>query len=370
MALNPNVWRIANEADIASNASASLSAANTFTSAMKVAGPNRDVLWTITGTWAGTIVLQRSTISADAGFADVATKSWTSNQSTTNYDDGLTVDAWYRLGFNAGAYTSGTAVCTLFRPYAKQEATEGRITIVDDPTGQRGKVVKIVRNNGDALVSSGLRTEIARERFGSEYAFNTGGGWYHTSYMFGPEWLAAIASGELAYNSPPGNSKSALIKQFHPKTSDGFTHPMWCLRVSELGVTLNKNAMDDSEEVVAPKAVWPVDEMVWHDVTFGVVWKDATRGKFLCFLDGRLVYSESGPQAYPGATAGGWYSEGIYLPGAERDIATLSIYTQGFVQAYPGSTYSSAVGSEPRTTIKTATRTAADRSATLLRVGA
>lgn len=234
-------------------------------------------------------------------------------------------------------------------PYSKQEATSGRISVVADPLGERGNVCKLYRDYGDALVNSGRRTEIARDVFASEYAFNTGGGWYHTSYMLGEEWTAAIASGELDWNTPPGNSKSALIKQFHPRTADGFTHPMWCLRVSERGVSLHKNAIDDSDTYVAPKAEWAVDTLVWHDVTFGIVWQGAEWGRFRCYLDHKLVYEEIGPQIYAGATYGCWYSEGIYLPGNERNIDRLTIYTQGYAQGYPGTRYMDVCGEPVRT---------------------
>lgn len=230
-------------------------------------------------------------------------------------------------------------------PYSKQEAVAGRISIVPDPVGQRGSVVKLFRDTGDALVNSGRRTEIARNYFTSEYAFNTGGGWYYTSYMLGPEWEDAVASGALAWNTPPGNSLSALIKQFHPYQLDPFVHPIWSLRVSERGVSLHKNAIDDSDTYVAPKAEWPIDTLVWHDVVFGIKWQSDIAGVFMCFLDGRLVYSEHAPQIYAGATRGCWYSEGIYLPGSERAVDRLTIYTQGYTQAYPGSRYREAVGS-------------------------
>lgn len=251
------------------------------------------------------------------------------------------------LNPNVWRVTSEADIATTNDPYVQQKASADRITVVPDPTGQRGNVVKLFRNTGDAEVSSGKRVELARDQFSSEYAFKTGGGWYYTSYMLGTGWKDAIANGALPYNSPPGDSLSALIKQFHPRNVDGFIHPIWCIRVSDRGVTLNKNATDDSETVIEPKATWEVDEMVWHDVVFGIVWNGDKAGKFMCYLDGQLMYTEVGPQIYPGASAGCWYSEGIYLPGGERDVDSLTIYTQGYAQGYPGTSYSAVVGQPP-----------------------
>jgi len=68
---------------------------------------------TITGTWVGTIVLQRS-IDETGSWVDVT--SWTTNHAATNYDDGLDNSiAYYRIGFK-DAYSSGTATVTLIYP--------------------------------------------------------------------------------------------------------------------------------------------------------------------------------------------------------------------------------------------------------------
>lgn len=93
--------------------SASLSAQNTFTDAIRVTGVDstRIFQYIVTGTWAGTLTLQRSFDSATSGFIDVTTT--TTNVNTT-YDDTLDNSiVWYRIGFKTGNYTSGTAVISL-----------------------------------------------------------------------------------------------------------------------------------------------------------------------------------------------------------------------------------------------------------------
>jgi hypothetical protein len=65
----------------------------------------------ISGTWVGTVTLQRS-VGNPGAWIDVV--SYTSNQTNLSYDDGLDNQIiYYRLAFDTGNYTSGTAVCTI-----------------------------------------------------------------------------------------------------------------------------------------------------------------------------------------------------------------------------------------------------------------
>lgn len=101
---------------------ASLSAADTYTTPIRVTGVTRittagrgtiivnarEWQYTITGTWVGTITLQRSFTDASSGYSDVS--SLTAN-ATATVNDGLDNQiVWYRIGFKAGAYMSGAAV--------------------------------------------------------------------------------------------------------------------------------------------------------------------------------------------------------------------------------------------------------------------
>jgi hypothetical protein len=91
----------------------SLTAQNTFSSAIRVTGvgETRRFSFTFTGTWVGTLTVQRSLDSATSGFIDVTT--YVSNVGTT-YADGLDNSiAWYRIGFKTGNYTSGTATIAI-----------------------------------------------------------------------------------------------------------------------------------------------------------------------------------------------------------------------------------------------------------------
>jgi hypothetical protein len=59
-----------------------------------------------TGTWSGSLRVQRSYDGPDSGFRTVATITTDTSTNVDDADDNL--NAWYRLGFPEGDYTSGT----------------------------------------------------------------------------------------------------------------------------------------------------------------------------------------------------------------------------------------------------------------------
>ena len=89
-----------------------LSAANTFTSEIRVdgVGEARRFAISISGTWVATVTLQRS-VGVPGSWSDVT--SWTTNQGTTFADGFDNQVVYYRLGIKTGNYTSGSAVSTL-----------------------------------------------------------------------------------------------------------------------------------------------------------------------------------------------------------------------------------------------------------------
>lgn len=93
-----------------------LSASDTYTSTIRVNGVDAGRVFTISisGTWTGTLTLQRSFDSETTGFSDVTT--WTGN-AAQSYDDTLDNSiVWYRIGFKPAAYGSGSALVALSFP--------------------------------------------------------------------------------------------------------------------------------------------------------------------------------------------------------------------------------------------------------------
>lgn len=93
------------------NLAFSLGQADCFSPAVRVngVGAGRSVTIVTTGTWSGTLTVQKSFTGEDSGFIDTAT-TITTNTSTTVSDTSDNTVIWVRVGFKTGAYTSGTAV--------------------------------------------------------------------------------------------------------------------------------------------------------------------------------------------------------------------------------------------------------------------
>lgn len=90
---------------MAGNVTASIAAQNTFSDAIYI-GPGRGLLFSLTGTWAATVFMQRA-----YGDASLSPSDWrdvNSFVSNGERQDVEPVGAWYRFGVKTGGYTSGT----------------------------------------------------------------------------------------------------------------------------------------------------------------------------------------------------------------------------------------------------------------------
>jgi hypothetical protein len=106
--------------------STQLAGGGQFTDPFRVTGVtstdynDRNWLYTVSGTWTGTLRWQRSFDGADQGYKDFRQSSSTSSPditgnlgSTQNKDSDDNAIIWYKVGFPAGLYTSGTATITV-----------------------------------------------------------------------------------------------------------------------------------------------------------------------------------------------------------------------------------------------------------------
>lgn len=98
--------------DAANFVTANISAQNTFTGTLAPAQRERKGFLniSISGTWVGTVTLQRR-FGGSGTYYDVNT--WTANTEKALIDPERKVQ--YRLGIKTGDYSSGTAVCRLGR---------------------------------------------------------------------------------------------------------------------------------------------------------------------------------------------------------------------------------------------------------------
>lgn len=90
---------------------------NAYSQPVRVVGVGttaRNYGWVVTGTWVGTLTLQRSFDGPTSGFVDVSTTTSNGTVSSSTGGTGGTPDldnaiAWERIGFKGGNYTSGNA---------------------------------------------------------------------------------------------------------------------------------------------------------------------------------------------------------------------------------------------------------------------
>lgn len=232
------------------------------------------------------------------------------------------------------------------RYYGRERAYPDRIMMVADPVGQRGQVVQTRLVRGDPLIADSYRVEISRDKFTTEYAFGTGGGWYWWSYMLDPEWLSKH---HLLIANPPAVDWSINIQQFKGRNIDNFLHPKWTVVVNHLGVCLRKWAQSDANHKYELVAIWPVDALVWHDIVAYVNWSTGRDGVFEFYLDDKLIYRHLGPTIYATATRGCWWKQGIYAPGSyPPGLDELTMWCQGLRQVYPDGSYFACCGTSPR----------------------
>lgn len=141
------------------DATFSLAAEEQFTDVFRVGGiisselTDRDWDYTITGTWVGTLRNYRSTTSEEEGFDDIrretgsSTVAITGNASYTNHDgtESNNTVAYVKIGFEAGAYTSGSANIAL-RYDGFGGFGIGRVTAYNSATSVDVEVLKDFKN--------------------------------------------------------------------------------------------------------------------------------------------------------------------------------------------------------------------------------
>lgn len=97
----------------------SLASSDTFTDFIRITGVNpvgstdndRDFTVTVSGTWSGTLTLERSYNDPETGYVPVTT--YTGNGTFGVSDKESNVIYYYRVGFKSGDYTSGTATVSI-----------------------------------------------------------------------------------------------------------------------------------------------------------------------------------------------------------------------------------------------------------------
>lgn len=171
----------------------------------------------ISGTWAGTVTLQRS-VGEEGSWVDVDNMTWTGNVNTTYNDQLDNQIIYYRIGIKAGEYTSGTAVCDL--AYS---------------TGAGIGIARITEFNNVTNVSA-----IVLQTFGNT---DTSTNWYEGEWSDRRGYPSAVAlyDGRLAW---AGNSK------------------VW-LSVSDAYASFSHEVEGDSGVISRTLGKGPIDHINW-----------------------------------------------------------------------------------------------------------
>ena len=122
-----------------------------YTDPIKVTGVGSSRIFTITitGSWTGTAVLERSLTSDTGPWEAVSGKTWTANTVET-FDDSLDNQiAWYRLGFASG-WDTGTATFTLDYPLGSIDGIGRFYSITNSSTA----IVNVYKDFGNTEASA------------------------------------------------------------------------------------------------------------------------------------------------------------------------------------------------------------------------
>src|SRR5262245_32791717 len=123
---------------------------NWFTDTIRVTGAtaaDRTLGYQLTGTWVGTVTLQRSIDGADFGFIDVETRTANGTYTLNDSATFANVEVWYRVGFVAGSYTSGSVTVLLSAPGASDDRSgQARIIGINSATQAQIEMLSTFRD--------------------------------------------------------------------------------------------------------------------------------------------------------------------------------------------------------------------------------
>lgn len=179
-----------------------LGAAGAVTEAVRVAGVgsiDRAFSWVRSGTWAGTLELERSVESATAGFKPLGATQQATTNGTTGADDSAThnnVVAWYRVKFKT--YTSGAATVSFTGTSEPEGPPEpgGGVTAASGSAG----ICHVISYSSPTLVTVQVISPFSSIAAANDWQagkWSTGSGWPSAVALFqGRLWWAMADSAD------------------------------------------------------------------------------------------------------------------------------------------------------------------------------
>lgn len=207
---------------------AELAASATFSNPVEVTGvgSQRDLTISIGGTWSGTLKLQYS-LGTPGTWIDVTNEGPFTGNGTWTYYDGLdNQTVYYRIGFESGGYTSGTALISL-------GISSGSITGVARVTGF------VSSTEVNAAVLSDLGGTAATSNW-YEGAWSTQNGWPGTPQLwqgrlwwFGTSIFASVSDAYNSFDDTITGGSAPIIGQFDSGPVDNI---YWAIGLQQLVV--------------------------------------------------------------------------------------------------------------------------------------
>jgi len=207
--------------------------------------------------------------------------------------------------------------------YGQETGNAAGLTLVSDPTGVAGNVLKAYLHKDDALAGGSHRSEVSTS--GITVAVGAQG-WYWWETYIPADWTVG------------GNE--AVIWQVHD-TADGGdparSPPLFC-QVEGSSVTLNSVAavsgVDDNQ--VKRLGIWsqPLTRQLgrWVSWVARVTWNYTSGGALTVWKDRRKIFSEAAYKNCFNDVAGLYPKFGVYVPvGLDSAIPSRTVYHRGMV---------------------------------------
>lgn len=207
--------------------------------------------------------------------------------------------------------------------YGQETGNASGLTLVADPTGAAGGVLKAYLHKDDALAGGSHRSEVSTS--GILVAVGAQGWYWWETYIPG-DWVAG------------GNE--ATLWQVHD-TADGGdparSPPLFC-QVEGDSITINSvaavSAGDDNQ--VKRLGIWnqPLSKNVgrWVSWVVRATWNYTSGGALTVWKDRRMVFSESAYKNCFNDVAGLYPKFGVYVPvGLDSEISSRTVYHRGMV---------------------------------------
>lgn len=217
---------------------------------------------------------------------------------------------------------TGKVASTGLTGYNQETGNAAGLTVVDDPAGLYGNVLRAYLHKDDALAGASHRSEV---NINPILAAVGSTAWYWFSVYFPADWIEG------------GNPTTVWQVHDTPDGGDPVRRPPleFTVNGSSLEV-VSSAAISGVNDNQVNRVVWtrPLSEFkgVWTDFVVNVTWNYTSAGALKVWRNRRLVFVETGQKNCYQDVAGGYPKLGTYTPlGLDVSIPDHTTYHRGLV---------------------------------------